>query len=582
MLAPDNSIYHEKLLGKRALIFVPHEDDEINIAGNLIPLLRGMDVSVYVVFLTNGDYELPAETRMEEAAQSLDVLGVPREYIFFMGYPDSPNGSRFGHVYTQRGKALVTSDGRDETYGGAGFRDFAYTRFGEHSKYTHDSMVRDLRTLILDISPDLMVGTDLDIHSDHRACSFLLDEVLSDMFRQFPMKKRPLLWKRFAYSTAYNAQPDYYAENILETKCPDRRQPGGALIDCFCYEWSSRRRIPCALGNRVGAVDTIEKTQLFQAMRCHRSQRMELRADRILNSDEVFFARRTDSLSYEATVLASSGDASFLNGFQLYRMANLDSVQELPEELVWVPDDDDPEKAVTLLWKRCTPVKQICIYGGGRPIEQLVVSFDTGTKHVCGPLRTHGRATLLSLPETIYARSCCIKITKAPAGSGLAAIEVFASEKQVGGFPLFIKILVRDNFVYQYNRRISERRIPLEIYRLGTDDGICWEICSGNAQIRENILYLKDESDVIVKASLVSNPAVYDVVLISAHSALWFRYLVCLQFYRKLRHAGAALSWAISKRIMRYARVYKRNGISAVLAMMRFQARKKYEKAMKK
>ena len=52
----DNSLYHTNLSERTALILVPHEDDEINMAGKLISPFGERGVSSFFFFFFKGDY----------------------------------------------------------------------------------------------------------------------------------------------------------------------------------------------------------------------------------------------------------------------------------------------------------------------------------------------------------------------------------------------------------------------------------------------------------------------------------------------------------------------------------------------
>ena len=72
---------------KRAMIIAPHPDDEINLAGQILPYLHDNDYKIYVVYTTNGDSEVKiGNKRLVEAIESCEVLGIPRENVLFLGY----------------------------------------------------------------------------------------------------------------------------------------------------------------------------------------------------------------------------------------------------------------------------------------------------------------------------------------------------------------------------------------------------------------------------------------------------------------------------------------------------------------
>ncbi len=80
--------YKNIFQGHDVMVFIPHEDDEINVAGATIYGLKQEGFHVICVFATNGNRSYLAETRIQEAAAALKTLGVPYEDIIILGYPD--------------------------------------------------------------------------------------------------------------------------------------------------------------------------------------------------------------------------------------------------------------------------------------------------------------------------------------------------------------------------------------------------------------------------------------------------------------------------------------------------------------
>lgn len=75
--------YKNIFQGHDVMVFIPHEDDEINVAGATIYGLKQEGFHVICVFATNGDRSYLAETRIHEAAAALKMLGVPYEDIIW-------------------------------------------------------------------------------------------------------------------------------------------------------------------------------------------------------------------------------------------------------------------------------------------------------------------------------------------------------------------------------------------------------------------------------------------------------------------------------------------------------------------
>ena len=106
---------------KKILIIVPHEDDEINLAGGLIYSLKNKD-NVYVTFVTNGDFIYKAKYRYMEAIKSLGILGVKKDNIIFLGYADQAY-DQSNHMYNSE---------KDWTFV---FRKKIKTKYGENAAH---------------------------------------------------------------------------------------------------------------------------------------------------------------------------------------------------------------------------------------------------------------------------------------------------------------------------------------------------------------------------------------------------------------------------------------------------------------
>lgn len=93
--------------GESVVIFAPHPDDEILGCAGLIQKIIKSEGKVYIVYLTNGDHnQLPyriyekkivlkpkdyiklGEIRRRESINATKIIGVPKENLIFLGYPD--------------------------------------------------------------------------------------------------------------------------------------------------------------------------------------------------------------------------------------------------------------------------------------------------------------------------------------------------------------------------------------------------------------------------------------------------------------------------------------------------------------
>ena len=122
----DNSFFHQNYEKLKVLLFVPHQDDEINTAGTLLYSLAQCKAQITLVYATNGDWENPAEVRFTEAIKAAGILGIPEEDIFFMGYGDTLNSNDNSHVFYHKNTVARSPAGYTETYGTHDHPDFAF------------------------------------------------------------------------------------------------------------------------------------------------------------------------------------------------------------------------------------------------------------------------------------------------------------------------------------------------------------------------------------------------------------------------------------------------------------------------
>ncbi|MBQ5754113.1 MAG: PIG-L family deacetylase, partial [Oscillospiraceae bacterium] len=179
-----NSAQAWDLSGKCALVLVPHQDDEINLAGSTILALKSRGCRVITAFLTLSDTGNNAHRRLKEALDSLACLGCPEKDVVFLGYGDSYNdGNHSRHLALQQDKDAVvpTWRGRTETDGLPGHPEWCFVRTGAHKTFTRRHVVEDIADLILTTRPDFIFGTGWDSHADHRALSLYLDEAMAQV-----------------------------------------------------------------------------------------------------------------------------------------------------------------------------------------------------------------------------------------------------------------------------------------------------------------------------------------------------------------------------------------------------------------
>lgn len=74
--------------GKKVMVIVPHEDDELNLAGGVLEQYIKYGSDVYVVYVFNGDMNGDGVARITEADTAMTAIGIPAENLIFLGYGD--------------------------------------------------------------------------------------------------------------------------------------------------------------------------------------------------------------------------------------------------------------------------------------------------------------------------------------------------------------------------------------------------------------------------------------------------------------------------------------------------------------
>ena len=182
----------------RILVLAPHEDDETLAAGGLIQRAVAAGAAVRVVFLTYGDHNELAfiayrkrpwvsptvnrnmgELRRKEALAVAGKLGLSREALVFLGYPDSGTldiwKERWGAAAPLR--SLLTN-ARSVPYRDA-------LAFGKPHK--GESIAADLVAQLRDFRPTrVLVSHPADQNPDHRAAWLFLQEALLETAGNLP------------------------------------------------------------------------------------------------------------------------------------------------------------------------------------------------------------------------------------------------------------------------------------------------------------------------------------------------------------------------------------------------------------
>lgn len=337
---------------------------------------------------------------------------------------------------------------------------------------------------------------------------------MGDILRQPGNSYHPTVLKGFAYCTSFGAPKDFYADNIRSVPKPS---PGDDIfIDTSLYEWGRRLRFPVRSACR-GAY--LRRNILYRALFQHASQSAALHAVRIANGDTVFWQRRTDNLVFQATVTASSGNAAKACDFKIIDTADIDVKKFVPAQYLWSPDNRDAKRCLHFQWSSQQVITTVSLAGNiedsGR-IEKVRLSFSDGTSYDIGPLPTRGRVLEYTLPTSKSVSACTLKILETTGAAwGLSEVGIFSEVHPKGIIPPFIKLLVGDDFVYDYVLPLEQECCPLNLYRCQTSSPVTYTVVDSDGAVVDSqgvVSFSKQARYAVIRGELADNPGIYDQI----------------------------------------------------------------------
>lgn len=495
MQLPKNSLPKFVQKGKLSLlVLVPHQDDEINLAGSIIRIWRQSGCQVTVAFMTNGDSVagIEPDTRIREAVASLQVLGVSRENLIFLGYGECLHRKQDDLYINGRNVQLTSLSGHAETYGVGGMQDYHWQKYGCHSPYTYQALVSDIRDCLLEVRADVVMSVDWDVHHDHRLLSIAFEEAMGQILVRPNNTYTPLVYKGFAYGTAYYATSDFFQLNIASTKRPMSDPEYGDVFETHnpIYKWENRVRFPVP---QDCLQSDLEKNNQYLALKQHASQHAIEHAERIINADKVFWQRRTDSIAYQADFTVSSGDAVPLHDFCILYPRDIMPIWTDFRSRAWRPAKEDKEKKLRVTFNEKQLVQQIVFYTDvveNPGFGQVTVKLSNGEKYLYRNIKPWGRENIINLSNPtkidwveLYLEECDGE------EPGLTELEIFPvclSEQ----LPI-LKIMVDEEFAYTWYLRAGSN---LEFKAYGGEGGVRWHLLEGTGcHLCDNILETKKD-----------------------------------------------------------------------------------------
>lgn len=355
---------------KKVLLFVPHQDDEINIAYGLLYKIRNIAESIKVVYSTNGNYVVNEKYRLKEGVESLKNIGITKENIIFMGYSDQIPEST-SHLYHEK-KCWI--DNKNNFLTKAIYNDdYHYLKYNEHAIFNKHNFLDDIKSIILDEMPDIIICIDFDSHPDHRALSLSFEKALGIILKE-NNKYHPKVLKAFAYPTSYKGYDDYNYNNP-STKFLIEENGLKTLQNPY-YDWDKRIifKSPSKATNYLYLNNIY-----FYGLLKHKSQYILNRINQVINNDLVFFERETNNLLNKAKISVSSGNPDYLNDFMLFDTDNITggiNREVVLNEGYTLIDKNDKNKKVTIEFLDEVNINVIKIYVKNAIKKIVLKTFD--------------------------------------------------------------------------------------------------------------------------------------------------------------------------------------------------------------
>ncbi len=533
---------------KNVMFFAPHEDDEINIYGGIIEQYVKNGSKVKIVFSTNGDFYRLGKLRIKEALSVAETYGIPESDIIFLGFSDSITDKNSAHIYNAPDDEILTSAaGYNKTYGTRSKKPFV------NCDFTRKNYLNAFINVIEKYKPDTVFCCDYDGHADHRAISLFFEEALGEIIKRNPLYT-PLVFKGFAYSTAWDGACDYYSQNALSTRL---KEPANLMRETNTYRWNQRVRFPVA---KESLSRVMQNSSSYRAMREYSSQTATDHANGIINSDKVFWLRRTDSVLYNSQITASSGDASRLADFKLVDSDDIKNDSGLPLKGLWQADANDEKRIVAFKLPENKKICRVVIYEDPRNENHILnaqlmvghISYNTGEFNNGGP-------TVFEFPP-VDTDLIGIKIKNCTGECTLLKVEAYTQPESDKAE--FIKVQNSNgDFCYDYivNKSGKEQftvytfpnQKDFDFTAESSDEGVICSVENGVINV-----YCPQGEHAVITVKSADSPQIYDCFTVRNPDERE-RYILSLKQNGEQKMWSFSMQWDYYRGLVRRLGVYK-------------------------
>lgn len=329
---------------KSALIIVPHQDDELNIAGFILEDFINNNIRTYILYVTKGNYYKDKYVqRQRERDKVLNLFG--NIEIIQLEYDDNYNSNN--HIFNDKNKRKMIKE--------------------------------DMKKCIVEKMCELIICVDYDRHADHRMVSSLFDEILCEAITEF--KYRPIVLKKMAYLGVWDGENDYFEKTPQPTKPILVNVNTDEYENVLPNEWNDRIRIKTKEKD-YGL--KFWKSKVYKAYCTYFTQCGFVHFWTAANADVTYWYRNTNNLCMRATVEVSSGNAVFINDFCIANIEGITTDFEGESRFLnsaWVPEKWDGEKKVRISFNEPQVIKVIKLYQNFMRlghIKEMLIAFSNG------------------------------------------------------------------------------------------------------------------------------------------------------------------------------------------------------------
>ena len=381
----------------KIMIFSPHEDDETIGCSGVIRNAINNSSNIKLVLVTTGDYSDPKE-RIQLSINVMALFGLAKENIIYLGYGDY---QVLGHAYMSKNQPDKIFPGikGSQTYGfpEIGVIDYHYQKYGVHADYNYKNIFNDIYTIIKENLPDdIYFPSQMEMHPDHSSTAFFVINAILEIKKT--MDYSPTIHEFMIYKSGLPQNNTNALEPVLNTQSNmDNTSP---------YSWCFRESLP--VPDEMYATIDSGKNLKAQAFNIYGS--FVSNFTRFIKSDEVFWNKTISSLSYKATVTASSQNTetqqycnNVINGLIVGYPYKNDFFSFYTNE--WASDGELVGAWIQLSWPSSISANRIILYDRPNSADRILrasLTFSDGSSIGIGPLPNNGSAYIVDFPMKTF------------------------------------------------------------------------------------------------------------------------------------------------------------------------------------